>query len=111
MQRTMHRVRTMTDNVSTMMNEVSPNRLQNFDMVAEFARPIVNRAAQLWETIVFLHRWIFHGATWTRGFPMGSLFSKLERSTGPRRFDGRNPQFKAWSGDVKVYLIHPLCTH
>eukprot|EP00971_Amphidinium_carterae_P036684 721007-Amphidinium_carterae.1 len=42
------------------MEKNSSNRLLNFDMVAELERAIVNRASQLWQTIVLMHRWFVH---------------------------------------------------
>eukprot|EP00971_Amphidinium_carterae_P317425 6310829-Amphidinium_carterae.1 len=60
----------------------SPNRMLDFDMVAELARSTVNRASQLWETIVLMHWWVRHRAIWTRGFVMGYLLSYIEGATG-----------------------------
>eukprot|EP00971_Amphidinium_carterae_P228135 4525150-Amphidinium_carterae.1 len=44
---TIHRDRMTIDNVSTMIERISPKRTSYFDMVAKFARSIVNRANQL----------------------------------------------------------------
>eukprot|EP00971_Amphidinium_carterae_P339604 6477502-Amphidinium_carterae.1 len=69
-------------NMKTMLIDISPNRLPNSDMVAELARPSVNRARQLWETIACMHRWVLHRAIRTCGFAMGNLCSYIERATG-----------------------------
>eukprot|EP00971_Amphidinium_carterae_P152902 3031321-Amphidinium_carterae.1 len=43
---------------------------------------VAERASQLWDAIVLMHRWVLHQAIWTCGFAMGYLGSKLERTTG-----------------------------
>eukprot|EP00971_Amphidinium_carterae_P331589 6465254-Amphidinium_carterae.1 len=62
----------------TMLERISSNSLFNFDMVAELARSIVNRASQLWETIVLMHRCVLHRAVYTCGFTIGYIVIYLE---------------------------------
>eukprot|EP00971_Amphidinium_carterae_P182019 3612158-Amphidinium_carterae.1 len=74
----------MLNNASPMIEKISHNRPLGFDMVAEFARPIFNRASQPCETnCVYafsrFQEWVFHRAIWTS---MGYLCGKLERATG-----------------------------
>eukprot|EP00971_Amphidinium_carterae_P225472 4472265-Amphidinium_carterae.1 len=57
------------------MEVISPHRLLYFDMVTKLARAIVNRASQLWETIVLMHQWVLHCA-------VASQRSYIEGGTG-----------------------------
>eukprot|EP00971_Amphidinium_carterae_P155161 3076865-Amphidinium_carterae.1 len=65
-----------------------------FDMVSELAGPIVNRASQLWETIVlgFCNAPDPQCSDNTIGI-LGKLNVKLPM---PTKFDGKNPQFREW---------------
>eukprot|EP00971_Amphidinium_carterae_P282073 5599240-Amphidinium_carterae.5 len=71
----------MTDTVIWTIERISPNSNSYFDMVAELAKSIVNRANRLWATIVYVHRRILHPDIWPCSFAIGYLCSKLERAT------------------------------
>eukprot|EP00971_Amphidinium_carterae_P255838 5079641-Amphidinium_carterae.1 len=68
--------------MASMVKKISPNSPCYFDMVAKLARAIVNRASQLWVTIVLLHRWAFRRAIWTCGFCVGTICAYLDGATG-----------------------------
>eukprot|EP00971_Amphidinium_carterae_P132897 2631711-Amphidinium_carterae.1 len=74
-----------------------------FDMVAELARAIVNRASQLWKAIVLLHQWVYHWAMWTSGVLVGTVCAYLDGATG------NNSDNDSESDDVVATVPAVLC--
>eukprot|EP00971_Amphidinium_carterae_P024462 482312-Amphidinium_carterae.2 len=56
-----------------MFREISPNRMLNFDVVAELASIIVNRASQFGVVIVYLHQRVFHWTVFMSGYACGYI--------------------------------------
>eukprot|EP00971_Amphidinium_carterae_P003009 59108-Amphidinium_carterae.1 len=87
-------------------------------MVAELARAIVNRASQLWNATVLMHRWMLNLDLWLcNGLHLWLATGNDSDNEGDiddvvimatkyqvREVRRKNPHFREWSGEVEAGL-------